>query len=683
MQKPNIVLILVDDLGWTDLGCYAEDDFHETPHIDGLATQGLRFTNGYATCAVCSPTRASIMSGQYPARLQITDWIPGHSTGTDAHITPKYRYELPLETDTLAERLKEAGYDTYHVGKWHLGESEQYWPLNQGFDVNVGGHSKGAPGSYHFPYAKLDKATEWTTLNLPEGGTNGDYLTDTLTDSALSLIERSSEKETSFFLNMCYYTVHTPLEGKPELIEKYGTKFEDGSYSRKNIDYASMVQSLDENVGKILSKLDELGISNNTLVVLTSDNGALAGGRYNGSLPLREGKGTHYEGGIRVPYIFRWPGKIPAKSESAEVIISSDLYPTILEAAGVHADAGTTADSLSLRPLLNDPDLSLDREAVYWHYPHYHAGKPVSVVRSGYYKLMEFLEEGDCELYDLESDIGEKVNLAAREPEKAAELLEMLHQWKKDTGASPLMDRTPETEKYARQGSGWAGSNNLKNPPVLKMADKHLAELYTFNEAEIYYTLDGSCPGRDSAVYTSSLDLKAGALIRARSYSPDGQVSDIEEFVIKAPTENWSINVSTPSPPGFINLAIDQQPGTFWEAGFTAGDPINFIIDMGESNELRGFLYQPARREFYGTVERNALEDTTYGAIQDYQLLASPGGATWEPVVEGSFNYRKYAFLDPKRINFTDPVTCRYLKFVALSSINESDKVNVEDFSVF
>jgi len=676
-------LILVDDMGWTDLGCYSTDDFHETPSIDRMASEGLRFTNGYASCAVCSPTRASIMSGQYPARLKITDWIPGHSTGNEGHITPKYRYELPLETVTLAEKLKGAGYATWHVGKWHLGESEQYWPRHQGFDVNAGGHSKGAPGSYHFPYAKLTEATEWTNLNLPSGSAEGDYLTDFLTDSALDLIEKSAGKDEPFFLNMCYYTVHTPLEGKPGLNGKYGKKLEEGDYQQKNIDYASMVQSLDENVGRILNKLDEMGMAEDTLVILTSDNGSLAGGNFNGSLPLREGKGTHYEGGIRVPYIFRWPGKVAAGTVSDEVIISPDLNPTILEVAHLETEPESRDDSVSLAELFANPDAELERNAVFWHYPHYHRGMPVSVVRSGKYKLLEFLEEGDCELYNLEADIGEQVNLVEQEPEITAELLKKLHQWKSEVGAAPLLDRAPETEQYAREGSGWIGSNNIKNPPVLRMKDEELAEFYTFNEAEIYYTLDGSDPVRNSSPrYSAPLDISEGGVVRVRSWSPDGQVSDIEEFVFRAPRDKWNLSFRDSALSGDPGLAVDPEKGTFPEASITDA-PVSLVIDMREERALRGFIYQPARREVLGTIKRNSLEDTTRGAIEKYRLLGSPDGEAWNVLSEGSFKYRKYAFLDAKKIDLAEPASCRYLKFEAISAINGGDTVNVEDFSVY
>ena len=682
-EQPNIVLILVDDMGWSDLGCYAHDDFHETPSIDRMASEGMRFTNGYAACAVCSPTRASIMSGQHPARLKITDWIPGHSTGNDSHITPKYRYELPLETETLAEKLKAAGYTTLHVGKWHLGESERYWPEHQGFDVNSGGHSKGAPGSYHFPYAKLSETTEWTNLNLPPGSVEGDYLTDFLTESALSLMEDAVSDDKPFFLNMCYYTVHTPLEGKPELKDKYGKKLEAGGYHKKNIDYASMIQSLDENVGKIMARLDDLGIAESTLVVLTSDNGALAGGSFNGNFPLREGKGTHYEGGIRVPYIFRWPGKVTAGYVSNEVIISPDLYPTILEVALVEPGNQAEDDSISLAPLLSNPDANLEREAVFWHYPHYHRGQPVSVVRSGSYKLLEFLEEGNCELYNLETDIGEQVDLAETEPEKTAELLHILRRWKAGVGADPLLDRTPENERFAREGSGWIGSNNIKNPPVLRIRDDGFAEFYTFNEAEIYYSLDGSDPERiESRLYEDPLDISEGGVVKVRSWSPDGQVSDIEEFVFKAPRDQWSIRLESAGSSGSLDLAADSKEGTFWESEFS-GEPVSLLIDMGRERTLGGFSYQPARREVYGTIERNSLEDTTRGAIDRYRLLGSKDGEAWETLSEGNFEYRKYAFLDAKVIDFSQPANCRYLKFQAISVINEGDTVNVQDLAVF
>ena len=421
-KKPNVIILLVDDMGWSDLGCYAQDDFHETPRIDKLASEGIRFTNAYATCAVCSPTRASIMSGKYPARIKITDWIPGHSTGNKEFITPKYRYEMPLSETTLAEALKAGGYQTFHVGKWHLGEHEQYWPLAHGFDVNIGGHAKGAPGSFYFPYAKLNPSHDWTNLNLPDGHKEGDYLTDKLTDHALDLIDNAAKSDKPFFLNMAYYVVHVPLEGKLDLVEKYKHKFENGKYEHKNFHYAAMVQSLDESVGRILDKLKELNIEEETFIVLTSDNGGLDGGPFNGNAPLRGGKGTHYEGGIREPFIIRWPGKVAAGAESAQIVTSTDIYPTILEVAGLAIPENQGQDGTSLKPLFEAPEKSLGRDEVFWHYPHYHRGRPVSVIRSGDFKLMEFLEDGRLELYNLKEDIGEQHNLAESMPEKANEL---------------------------------------------------------------------------------------------------------------------------------------------------------------------------------------------------------------------------------------------------------------------
>ena len=624
-KKPNIILLLVDDMGWSDLECYAHDGFHETPNIDQLAQEGIRFTDAYATCSVCSPTRASIMTGKYPARLKITNFIPGHNTGKNVFITPKYKYELPLEEVIIAERLKTIGYDTYNVGKWHLGENEQYWPEHQGFDINIGGHSKGAPGSYYLPYAKFTHTIDWTVINLSEGHKNGDYLTDKLTDDALMLIEKSVKKEKPFFLNMSYYTVHKPLEGKLNLVKKYKDKYENGDYPFKQLHYAAMIQSLDESVGRIVNKLKELDIEKETLILFISDNGGQEYGEANGNAPLRKGKGTFYEGGIRVPFIMHWPGKIIANRISDEIVILTDIFPTIMEVVFGHNSDKFGVDGVSLVSLFDDPKNTIEREDIYWHFPHFHNGKPVSVIRSGDFKLMEFLEDNHFELYHLKSDIGESRSLAGLMPEKVKELHEKLDKWKKSIDAAPLLRKTPENEKFARNGSVWDGTNNIKNPPVFKKLTNGMIELYTFNEAKIRYTLDGTDPDKSSYKYELPLDNREGLVIRAKSWSPGGITSDVEEFLVPFPNVRAIKATSTKKP---LSFATDTLYGSYWESeGIKL--PQEIIFDLGKVRKVKRFLYQPARRIKYDEIKINSLKNNVDGAIKEYEIYISYDKIRW------------------------------------------------------
>ncbi|MFC1805773.1 sulfatase-like hydrolase/transferase, partial [Planctomycetota bacterium] len=343
MPKPNFVFILIDDLGWTDLGCYGSP-FYETPHLDRLAQEGMRFTDAYASCPVCSPTRASIMTGKYPARVQITNFIAGQAKGK--LLSAPYLHYLPSEEKTVARTLNEADYQTWHVGKWHLG-GEPYWPQHHGFEINVGGWSAGMPKSYFSPYQNP---------MLPDGP-DGEYLTDRLSAEAVRLI-RERDSDRPFFLNLWYYTVHIPIQGKPALVEKYKAKaaslgldkrdpFEVGEFypcehardrrvvrRRFHSDpgYAAMVQSMDEGIGRVLAALDEEGIAGDTVVLFTSDNGGLATseGSPTCNAPLSEGKGWMYEGGTREPLIVRWPGVAAPDSLCAVPVTSTDFYPTLL-----------------------------------------------------------------------------------------------------------------------------------------------------------------------------------------------------------------------------------------------------------------------------------------------------------------------------------------------------------------
>lgn len=456
-NKPNIVFLLVDDLGWNDLVCYGST-FHETPNIDDLAKEGMRFTDAYASCPVCSPTRASILSGKYPARLNITDWIPGKDPKDQPLLGTKDKHELPLSETTIAERLKAEGYQTAFFGKWHLGEPG-FFPEDQGFDLNKGGHWAGQPGAYFYPYK--NKRPRWDVPGLA-GGKEGEYLTDRLTTESIQFI--TDNKDQPFLLYLAYYNVHTPIQAKPALVAKYEQKkaglpinkqpdflIERDAHSKQKQDnpaYAGMVQSVDESVGNILDKLEDLGLSDNTIIVFTSDNGGLTTlptkrNPPTSVAPLRAGKGWLYEGGIRVPAIVKWPKEIQANSICETPITSTDFYPTILEMAGLTAIPNQHADGQSLVPLLKQQS-TFSREAIYWHFPHYHGSnnRPSAAIRLGDYKLVEWFEDGAIELYNLKKDISEQHNLVEEMPEKAIALQNQLHTWQKEIGAL-MPERNP------------------------------------------------------------------------------------------------------------------------------------------------------------------------------------------------------------------------------------------------
>ncbi len=441
-NKSNVIFILVDDLGWKDLGCQGSL-FYKTPNIDRLAGSAMRFTDAYASCPVCSPTRASIMTGKYPARLNITDWIPGLDPKNRKLLGTQDIHQLPLSETTIAEVFQSNGYKTFFAGKWHLGD-HGYFPEDQGFDINKGGHHKGSPpGGYYTPY-KNSKL---------EDGPEGEYLPDRLTDESMRFLEEN--REDPFFLFLSFYTVHTPIQPCERLIEENNKRVALLRYSdppnikerngitklwQDNAAYASMIQALDENIGRLMNKLDELKLVDNTIVVFTSDNGGLSTLRSVGSPtsnePLRAGKGWCYEGGIRVPLIIRASG-VTSPGSTCDIPVSSiDFFPTILELTGLTSMPEQDVDGLSLVSLLKGEN-TLNREAIFWHYPHYHGSTwaPGSAVRAGEWKLIEFYEEDKYELFNLRSDIGEKKDLSKTHPQEANELLKMLHLWQEKLGA--------------------------------------------------------------------------------------------------------------------------------------------------------------------------------------------------------------------------------------------------------
>jgi arylsulfatase A len=422
---PNIIFILADDLGCADVGCNGSK-FYETPHIDRLARQGMRFTDAYAACPVCSPTRASILTGKWPARLHLTDWIPGEGN-SPAHrlLVPKWRQYLPLEEMNLAKALKPAGYVSASVGKWHLGGPE-YYPQRQGFDLNIAGTHYGHPASYFWPY----EGKTHTVAGLREGGHQGEYLTDRLTAEAEKFIEQN--KDHPFFLYLPHYAVHGPLQGKPAVVAKYKAK--KPVAEQKNAVYAAMVEGVDDSVGRILAKLDALGIADRTVVVFFSDNGGVWP-QATSNAPLRAGKGFLYEGGIREPMIVKWPGKVRPGSTCSVPVASVDFFPTFLQIAGVKLPG--KVDGESLVPLFEQSG-PLHRDALYWHYPHYWGGnrvRPAGAVRWGDWKLIEHYEDNRVELYNLKDDLSETRDLAAEKPDEAARLRTMLHDWRRSVDA--------------------------------------------------------------------------------------------------------------------------------------------------------------------------------------------------------------------------------------------------------
>ena len=418
-RPPNIVFILTDDLGWTNLGCFGST-FYETPHLDRLASQGMRFTQAYSACTVCSPTRASILTGQYPARLHLTDWIAGHQRPFAKLSVPAWTMKLSADIPNLARALKSAGYATASVGKWHLGPEASY-PDQQGFDLNVGGCHRGQPPSYFSPY-KIETLSE---------GPDGEFLSDRLTAEAIKFIEQNRQRP--FFLYLPHYAVHTPLMAKPAVIAKYQAKA-DPQAPHHNPTYAGLIESVDDSVGRLVAKLEELKLDERTIVIFTSDNGGLK--NVTSNPPLRAGKGSAYEGGVRVPLIIKWPGVTPPGSVNATPVISPDHFPTLLAAAGVAAPATHVVDGESLEPLLRQTG-PLQRKSLFWHYPHYHPGgaTPYGAIRQGDFRLVEFYEDNRLELYNLGADIGETQNLAAKLPDQAAALRQELHAWRQQVGA--------------------------------------------------------------------------------------------------------------------------------------------------------------------------------------------------------------------------------------------------------
>ncbi|MCF7786624.1 MAG: sulfatase [Prosthecobacter sp.] len=443
-DRPNVVFFLVDDLGQRDLSCYGST-FYETPHIDALAKEGARFTDAYAACPVCSPTRAAVQTGRWPQRTGITDYIgsPLKPEGWKRNtllLPAPYSDRLAHEEVSLGELMKSAGYATFFAGKWHLGP-EGFWPENQGYDVNMGGIERGGPygpGKYFVPYGNP---------RLPDGPP-GEHLPDRLATEANKFIE--AHKEGPFFAFFSFYSVHTPLQSRPDLQAKYEAKRQklglepkfgreeprDVRLVQEHAVYAGMVEAMDAAVGKVLAKLDELGLAKNTIIIFTSDNGGLSTseGSPTSNLPLRGGKGWLYEGGIREPLIVRWPGVVKPGAEVNTPVISPDYFATLADVTGTKPTS--KIDGVSLRPLL-EGKADLPERALFWHYPHYgnQGGAPGAAMRRGDWKLIQWFEQDQPELFNLKDDLSETQNLTAQEPERVKAMLAELQAWQKDVGA--------------------------------------------------------------------------------------------------------------------------------------------------------------------------------------------------------------------------------------------------------
>lgn len=433
LSKPNILFILIDDMGWMDLGCQGNKNLH-TPNIDALAKSGIRFTDAYAPAPVCSPTRAAIMTGQSPARLQITNHLPHQDrfTPKSSKLLPaRMLNHLPLKYVTLAEKLKkDAGYATAFIGKWHLytGKNEKYNPLNQGFDINIGGCSYGGPPTFFDPY-KIDFLANRK---------KGEYLPDRLADETIAFITKQQSANKPFFVALWNYTVHWPMEAPADLLKKYKNLPVRGY---RDYRYAAMIEAMDNAVGKVLNSLDNLNLTDETLVIFSSDNGPFGG--VGDASPLRADKGHLYEGGIRVPLIIRWPGKIKPRTLDETPVILTDLYPTILEVSGIDSNVNYPVDGKNLLPLLKERK-KLNNRALFWHYPNFafHRDNRLgSAIREGDYKLLHFYDNDSIELYNLRKDISETNDLSRELPQLALKLKNKLESLLKESGAAMPTNR--------------------------------------------------------------------------------------------------------------------------------------------------------------------------------------------------------------------------------------------------
>ncbi len=458
--RPNVLVILADDLGWRDLHCEGST-FYESPHIDSIAQRGMRFTHGYAACQVCSPSRASILLGKTPARHGITDWIgaaEGSGWKRNTRLLPAtYVHQLPGEDTTLAEAFQQAGYRTFFAGKWHLG-GEGSFPEDHGFDINIGGHHRGSPPGGFFAPFKNPKMND---------GPQGESLPLRLGNETARFIRENRDRP--FFAFLSFYSVHAPLQTRKDVWARFREKaaqqpqpdhrfLVDRTTPVRQVQdhpvYAGMVYLMDEAVGQTLAALKECGLEENTIVVFTSDNGGVSAGdgKATSNLPLRGGKGRQWEGGIREPFMICWPGKVPANRTNPTPVVGTDLYPTLLELAGLPLQPDQHVDGVSLAPLLEGQ--TLDPRPLFWHYPHYgnQGGEPSSIITEGDWKLIHYYEDGRNELYAIATDIGEQNDLAEQEPQRVEAMFARLRKWLEETQArKPVVNPNFDPVAYEKQ----------------------------------------------------------------------------------------------------------------------------------------------------------------------------------------------------------------------------------------
>ncbi len=468
-DKPNIILIFIDDLGWKDIGCYG-NDFIDTPCIDRLAREGVRFTDFYAAGAVCSPTRCAVQSGQNQARIGITAHIPGHWRPFERVITPQTTMALPLDTVTVAEALKDSGYSTGYVGKWHLGNGAEFQPDRQGYDFAAVIGGPHLPGKYRVQ-GRADLKPK-----------QGQYRTDFEADLCADFIK--GHRDDPFFLMLSPYAVHIPLGAMSEKVAKYEAKAAAAKRELPHPVYAAMVEHCDDMVGRIVDTVEQQGLTDNTMIVFTSDNGGLyrrydyreeADDNVTSLAPLKGEKGSLHEGGVRVPLIVKYPPLSKSGATCSEPTISYDFYSTFVDLAGGSLPENQTIDGLSLKPLLDKPDAKLQRQALHWHYPHYHHDRPASSIRERDWKLIEYLDgTGDIELYHLANDLGETKNLASEKQGRASDLKRKLQQWRQQVIArmpvpNPSYDPARAAQWWSMRSGKPVDSNSRKRFPATEL----------------------------------------------------------------------------------------------------------------------------------------------------------------------------------------------------------------------
>lgn len=633
-DRPNVIVFLVDDMGWTDANTYGSD-LYQTPNIDRLGRTGVKFTDAYSACTVCSPTRGALMTGMNPGRTNLTDWIHGAWEDFSKNereqyklMPPDWTQRLEKKYTTIAETLDAEGYKTAHLGKWHLTPSLQsdgisrqdvrkYFPKQHGFDVNVAGNQWGKPGSYYWPYRRGGGGPMQTRVaNFPPMEKHqGEYLTYMLTDEAVGLLQQWQDEP--FFMYMSHYAVHTPIQGPGELKVEYQRHIQEKGGKQElthdNAEYAAMIEAMDTSLGRIMGKLRELGIAGETVIMFTSDNG---GHPVTENDPLRAYKGSAYEGGVRVPMIIRWPGQTPKGGVSDEPVITHDLYPTILEMTGTPGDPAHNekVDGRSLTSILRDPDASLDRDALYWHYPHYHRANPYSAVRAGKWRLIHFYLDDRVELYNLEEDIGETNDLSDKRPEKTKQLNAKLDAWREKVDAQPPRENPLYGVKEAsyRFADGKV-TNDEEGSYPLKTVSNGEADIGITDENTLFL------PGHDAP----------GERIFLEGDGPGPSTKWMVSFWFRTPTVDQGkaqgLFSNNRGPDQNWSWQIDVHNGTLRLQSKDEGDP-NPVISADDRNLKPNTWYHVVARKAGSNGDGELYLGTKKGIEKLGAVNANPGG---------------------------------------------------------